>query len=117
MVAAAPAATATAVLGGRGVSGLAAIVAVECGWVVTEVGRQPWVVYRLQTTAAAATTNGGVITSLSVVIVLYAARGAATIAILRMMGRRWRCDDVAEAAVFYGPPPAPADSAADQVES
>ena len=48
--------------GGPGaVSGLAAIVAMECGWVVTEVGRQPWVVYRLQTTAAAATTNGGVI--------------------------------------------------------
>ena len=33
------------------VSGLAAVVAMECGWVVTEVGRQPWVVYRLQTTA------------------------------------------------------------------
>ena len=62
------------------VSGLAAIVAMECGWVVTEVGRQPWVVYRLQTTAAAATTNGGVIASLSVVIVLYAVLGAATIA-------------------------------------
>lgn len=98
-------------------SGLAAIVAMECGWVVTEEGRQPWVVYQLMTTTQAATANGGVITSLSVVIVLYAARGAATIAILRMMGRRWRCDDVAEAAVFYGPPPAPADSAADQVES
>ena len=32
------------------VSGLAAIVAMKAGWVVTEVGRQPWVVYRLQTT-------------------------------------------------------------------
>jgi cytochrome bd ubiquinol oxidase subunit I len=28
------------------VSGVAAIVAMEAGWVVTEVGRQPWVVYR-----------------------------------------------------------------------
>src|SRR6516165_4743603 len=52
------------------VSGLAAIVAMECGWVVTEVGRQPWVVYRLQTTAEAATTNGGVI-SLNIIIVLF----------------------------------------------
>ena len=59
------------------VSGLAAIVAMECGWVVTEVGRQPWVVYQLQTTAAAATTNGGVIASLSFVIALYAVLGVA----------------------------------------
>ena len=79
VVAAPPPAAAPAVLGGGGGSGLAAIVAMECGWVVTEVGRQPWVVYRLQTTAAAATTNGGVITSLSLVIVLYAVLGAATL--------------------------------------
>ena len=76
----------------------------ECGWVVTEVGRQPWVVYRLQTTAAAATTNGGVITSLSMIIVLYAVLGAATILILRMLARRWRRGDAREAAVPYGPP-------------
>ena len=75
------------------VSGVAAIVAMECGWVVTEVGRQPWVVYRLQTTAEAATTNGGVITSLSLVIVVYAVLGAATILILRMLSRRWRRGD------------------------
>ena len=85
------------------VSGLAAIVAMECGWVVTEVGRQPWVVYRLQTTTAAATTNGGVITSLSVVIVGYAVLGTATILVLRILARRWRRDDTQEAAVPYGP--------------
>ena len=33
-----------------GVSGLATIVTMECGWVVTEEGRQPWVVYQLMTT-------------------------------------------------------------------
>jgi cytochrome d ubiquinol oxidase subunit I len=86
------------------VSGLAAIVAMECGWVVTEVGRQPWVVYRLQTTAAAATTNGGVITSLNIIIVLYAVLGAATLLILRMLARRWRSGGVREATVPYGPP-------------
>src|SRR5215831_3189128 len=52
------------------VSGLAAIVAMECGWVVTEVGRQPWVVYQRLTTADAATLNGGVLTSLTLVIVV-----------------------------------------------
>jgi cytochrome bd ubiquinol oxidase subunit I len=85
------------------VSGLAAIVAMECGWVVTEVGRQPWVVYHLQTTTAAATTNGGVIASLSIIIVGYAVLGAATIAILRMLARRWRRGDLADAGVPYGP--------------
>ena len=90
------------------VSGLAAIVAMECGWVVTEEGRQPWVVYGLQTTTQAATTNGGVLTSLSVVIVVYGVIGAATIAILLMLARRWRRDDLDhrddDTPVPYGPP-------------
>src|SRR5713101_1008249 len=42
----------------------AALAAMECGWIVYEVGRQPWVVYELMTTSQAATTNGGVIDSL-----------------------------------------------------
>jgi cytochrome bd ubiquinol oxidase subunit I len=86
------------------VSGLAAIVAMECGWVVTEVGRQPWVVYHLQTTTQAATTNGGVLTTLSLIIVVYAVLGVTTIAILRMLSRRWRRGDADEEAVPYGPP-------------
>jgi cytochrome d ubiquinol oxidase subunit I len=84
-------------------SGAAAIVAMECGWVVTEVGRQPWVVYKLQTTAEAATTNGGVLTSLSIVIVLYAVLGVSTFLILRLLSRRWRSSDAEGASVPYGP--------------
>src|SRR6185437_10042838 len=34
-------------------SGLASVVALECGWIVTEVGRQPWVVYKLLRTSDA----------------------------------------------------------------
>jgi cytochrome d ubiquinol oxidase subunit I len=86
------------------VSGLAAIVAMECGWVVTEVGRQPWVVYRLMSTTQAATPNGGIVTSLSLIIVVYAVLGTVTIAILRLLARRWRRGDATEAAVPYGPP-------------
>jgi cytochrome d ubiquinol oxidase subunit I len=86
------------------VSGVAAIAAMECGWVVTEVGRQPWVVYRLLTTTAASTTNGGVIASLSLVVVLYAVLGTATILILRALARRWRRGAAAAVAVPYGPP-------------
>jgi cytochrome bd ubiquinol oxidase subunit I len=87
------------------VSGVAAVIAMECGWVVTEVGRQPWVVYQLQTTSQAATTNGGIVTSLTLVIVLYAVLGTATIAILRLLSRRWRRGEAAEVGVPYGPPP------------
>jgi cytochrome bd ubiquinol oxidase subunit I len=94
------------------VSGVAAIVAMEAGWVVTEVGRQPWVVYRLQTTAEAATTNGGVSTTLTLIIILYAVLGAATILILRMLSRNWRRSDAVEAPVPYGPPPPPQQPAA-----
>jgi cytochrome d ubiquinol oxidase subunit I len=84
--------------------GPAALAAMECGWIVTEVGRQPWVVYRLLTTAQAATTNRGVIASLTGVIVLYAVLGLATILILRMLARRWREGDEGESSVPYGPP-------------
>jgi cytochrome d ubiquinol oxidase subunit I len=83
----------------------------ECGWVVTEVGRQPWVVYRLQTTTAAATTNGGIITSLIIVIGLYAVLGTATILILRTLARRWRRSGTQGTAVPYGPPAEPGDRA------
>jgi cytochrome d ubiquinol oxidase subunit I len=85
--------------------------------VVTEEGRQPWVVYGLQTTSQAATTNGGVLTSLGIVIVVYGVIGAATIAILLMLSRRWRRGDRDDAAVPYGPPGAPGDRPASQVES
>jgi cytochrome bd ubiquinol oxidase subunit I len=98
------------------VSGLAAVVAMECGWVVTEVGRQPWVVYGLQTTAQAATTNGGVLTTLSLIIVVYGVLGAATVAILLMLSRRWRRDD-RDQAVPYGPPSVLLDRPAGQVEA
>jgi cytochrome bd ubiquinol oxidase subunit I len=97
------------------VSGLAAIVAMECGWVVTEEGRQPWVVYKLLTTAAAATRNGGVIASLTVVLVVYAALGVSTILILRMLARRWRRGDGTPTEVPYGPPPEPAERKGERV--
>jgi cytochrome d ubiquinol oxidase subunit I len=87
--------------------GPAALVAMECGWIVTEVGRQPWIVYKLLRTSQAATTNRGVIASLSVVIVLYAVLGVATVLILRLLARRWREGEEGEPSVPYGPPPSP----------
>lgn len=89
-------------------AGPAAVVAMEAGWIVTEVGRQPWVVYKLLTTAQAATTNGGVLASLTAVIVVYAVLGVATVLILRLLARRWRRGDDPELQVPYGPGDTPA---------
>jgi cytochrome d ubiquinol oxidase subunit I len=86
------------------VSGVAAIVALECGWIVTEVGRQPWIVYEVMRTEDAVTQADGVWISLGVVLVLYTALGIATVMVLRAMARRWRADD--EVDVPYGPRPA-----------
>jgi cytochrome d ubiquinol oxidase subunit I len=86
-------------------SGVAAIVALECGWIATEVGRQPWIVYEVMRTKDAVTQASGVWVSLGVVMVLYTLIGIATILVLRAMARRWRTDDAAEVDVPYGPRP------------
>ena len=41
-------------------AGPLSVVALIAGWVVTEVGRQPWVVYRVMPTAAAVTGAHGI---------------------------------------------------------
>ena len=41
-------------------AGVASVVALEAGWVVTEVGRQPWIVYGYMKVEQAATSNQGV---------------------------------------------------------
>jgi cytochrome d ubiquinol oxidase subunit I len=94
------------------VSGLAAIVALECGWIVTEVGRQPWIVYEVMRTEDAVTQADGVWVSLGVVLVLYTALGIATVMVLRAMARRWRAAD--DFDVPYGPRPAPGQPEAPQ---
>jgi cytochrome bd ubiquinol oxidase subunit I len=72
------------------IAGPATVVAMECGWIVTEVGRQPWVVYGYLLTADAATRQD-VVPVLTAIIVVYAALGAGTAALLLAMSRRWRC--------------------------
>jgi cytochrome bd ubiquinol oxidase subunit I len=91
-------------------AGAGAIVAMESGWIVTEVGRQPWVVYGLLRTRDAVTTAGGVPVTLAVTIVLYGVLTATSIVVPWLMGRRWRAqgvrtpaDDVVQPP--YGPPP------------
>jgi cytochrome d ubiquinol oxidase subunit I len=87
-------------------SGAAAVAALECGWIVTEVGRQPWVVYHRLRTADAVTGATGIWWSLAGVLVLYLALGIATGLVLRALARRWREHDLDESDVPYGPPAA-----------
>jgi cytochrome d ubiquinol oxidase subunit I len=86
------------------VAGVAAILAMEAGWVVTEVGRQPWIVRDQFKVEAAATTNEGVWITFLVIAAVYVTVGVTTILILRSMSRRFRAgDDEADNDAPYGP--------------
>jgi cytochrome d ubiquinol oxidase subunit I len=56
-------------------AGPASVVAMIAGWVTTEVGRQPWVVYQVMRTSEAVTAGGGIPVAYATVIVVYAALG------------------------------------------
>ena len=71
-------------------SGVLAVICMEAGWIVTEVGRQPWIVYGIMKVEDAATGNTGVWISFVAVVVLYLAVGITTILVLRGMSRRFR---------------------------
>lgn len=72
------------------VSGAGAVVAMWCGWIVTEVGRQPWIVQGYMRTEEAVTEADGIWFSFAAVLLLYAALGTIAILVLRGMSRRWR---------------------------
>ncbi len=72
------------------VAGVASVLALEAGWVVTEVGRQPWIVRGFMRVSSGVTSDSGVWITFLVVLVVYLAVAAATIFVLRSMARRWR---------------------------
>ena len=84
--------------------GVLAVICMEAGWVVTEVGRQPWIVYNLMRVEDAATANTGVWITFFAVVGIYAVVGTTTILVLRGMSRRWRdAGGGADSDVPYGP--------------
>ncbi|WP_067069683.1 cytochrome ubiquinol oxidase subunit I [Carbonactinospora thermoautotrophica] len=69
------------------VSGVLAAIALEAGWVTTEVGRQPWIVHGVMRTADAVNPNPGLTTGLYVVLAVYVVLVTATVVVLRRMTR------------------------------
>jgi cytochrome bd ubiquinol oxidase subunit I len=85
------------------IAGLVAIVSLECGWVVTEVGRQPWTVHGLLLTRDAVTTSGNVWAFFAGALAIYTGVGIGAILVLRGMRRRWAGNDRDLLDVPYGP--------------
>ncbi len=90
-------------------AGVLSVITLEAGWVVTEVGRQPWIVRGYMKVEDAATGNTGVWITFLAVLVIYAGVGVTLVLVLRLMSRRFRegAEEV-EAGGPYGPRPAPA---------
>ena len=84
-------------------SGPAAIIAMEAGWVTTEVGRQPWIVHELMLTRDAVTDSPYIWWTLAILIVVYAAMTIGAMAVIRTMTRRWAAGEH-DLVTPYGPP-------------
>jgi cytochrome d ubiquinol oxidase subunit I len=67
------------------IAGPAATVALIAGWVTTEVGRQPWVVYRVMPTADAVTGAGGIPVGYGTLVITYVAVACGVVWILRRL--------------------------------
>ena len=68
-------------------AGPAPFVALLAGWIVTEVGRQPWIVYRVMRVPEALTSQTGLATYLYATAVIYLVLAVALVAILRRIAR------------------------------
>jgi cytochrome d ubiquinol oxidase subunit I len=68
-------------------AGPASLVALIAGWIVTEVGRQPWIVYRVMRTREAVTNAGGIPIGYATLAVVYLLVACGVWWILRRLSR------------------------------
>jgi cytochrome bd ubiquinol oxidase subunit I len=68
-------------------AGPASLVALIAGWVTTEVGRQPWVVYHVMLTSEAVTGAGGIVVGYTALALVYLGVAAGVVWILRRLAR------------------------------
>ncbi|MCW2792029.1 MAG: cytochrome ubiquinol oxidase subunit [Nocardioides sp.] len=90
-------------------AGPLAVIALECGWVATEVGRQPWTVWQVLRTSDAASTSTGLWWSYAGAFVVYIGMTVGAFVVLRSMARRWRAGEL-DLPSPYGPQPAVVDA-------
>jgi cytochrome d ubiquinol oxidase subunit I len=69
-------------------AGPLALVALIAGWIVTEVGRQPWVVYQYMRTSEAVTGAGGIPVGYATLALIYLGVAAGVAWILRRLAAR-----------------------------
>ena len=69
------------------VAGPASVIALVAGWVTTEVGRQPWVVYRVMLTSQAVTGANGIPVGYVTLALVYLGVALAVVWILRRLAR------------------------------
>ena len=68
-------------------AGPASVVALLAGWITTEVGRQPWVVYRVMRTSEAVTDASGIPVGYATLALVYAGLAVAVAWLLRRLAR------------------------------
>jgi cytochrome d ubiquinol oxidase subunit I len=69
-------------------AGPLSFVALICGWIVTEVGRQPWIVYEVMRTSQAVTAADGLEVGYVVLIAVYVSLAVAVVWLLRRLARK-----------------------------
>ncbi|MFE8014054.1 cytochrome ubiquinol oxidase subunit I [Streptomyces antibioticus] len=106
-------------------AGAACLLTVECGWITTEVGRQPWIVYGTMrvSEAVTGTREASLWAMLGIVVAVYAVVLGAFLTVLLKMSARWRKADEDAAAgaaaenpetgTPYGPRPLPSGAGRD----
>ncbi|WP_028798790.1 cytochrome ubiquinol oxidase subunit I [Streptomyces sp. 142MFCol3.1] len=80
---------------GAACAGVASVGAVECGWITTEVGRQPWIVYQNMRVAEAVTSTRSTVLwiTFGTVVAVYAFVFGSFLVVLLKMRTRWRLAD------------------------
>jgi cytochrome bd ubiquinol oxidase subunit I len=69
-------------------AGPLALTALICGWITTEVGRQPWIVYETMRTSDAVTASDGLEIGFAALVAIYLALGAAVAWLLRRLAAK-----------------------------
>jgi cytochrome d ubiquinol oxidase subunit I len=82
-------------------AGPASVVALIAGWVTTEVGRQPWVVYGVMRTEQAVTDAGGVPVGYATLALVYAGVAVGVVWLLRRLARAPLSDPIQPSRVEH----------------